>query len=165
MSTVSGTAVPLSHSPTWFTALVSSYFASGRREAAPPKPTALVIDDEGPIRELLSLYLDGEGLEVATVRSADGAKALVQHGQFDVVILDWMLEGVDGRELLHLWKAQHPDIPVIIFSGADLDEGGNGDRFPREADAVVRKGGPLEALSTAIFRSLERRKAQPSNAA
>jgi CheY-like chemotaxis protein len=165
MSTVSGTAMPLSNPQTWFTALVSSCLASASPEAREAKPRVLVIDDEGVIRELLSLYLGSKGLEVATVRSADGARAVVEQGQFDLVILDWKLEAADGLELAHLCKVKHSHIPVIIFTGTYLAEGLIGSGCGLEADAVVRKGGPLNALSAAIFRSLGPCKARLLNAA
>lgn len=141
MSAVGATAMPLSNAPTWFTAIISSYLASDRAEVRKAKPRVLVIDDEGVIRELLSLYLGSKGLEVATVRSADGARALVVQGQFDLVILDWRLGAEDGLELLHLCKAKHPHIPVIIFTGGNLDEGRSGGSLGLEADAIVLKGG------------------------
>lgn len=165
MSTSSGAGMALPNAPTWFTAIVSSYWVSRHPQAPQPKPRVLVVDDEGAIRELLSLYLDGKGLEVATARSADGARALVKQGQFDLVILDWMLKAADGLELLQLCKAEHPDTPVIIFTSVDLDRACGGGGLAQGADEVVRKGGPLDALSTAIFRSLERGKVQTPRAA
>ncbi|MDD1750244.1 MAG: response regulator [Methanothrix sp.] len=165
MSTASGTAKPLSSLSTWFTTMMSSYLVSGSSQARQRRPRVLVIDDEGAIRELLSLYLDGKGLEVATARSADGARALVKHGQFDLVILDWMLKAADGLELLHSCKAEHPDIPVIVFTSVDLDKGYSGGGFTHGADEIVRKGGPLDALSTAVFRCLDRGQVQTPRAA
>ncbi len=162
MSTVSGTAQPLSNLSSWFSTMMSSCLASRTAQSRKPRPRVLVIDDEGAIRELLSLYLDSKGLEVATVRSADGARALVAQGKFDLVVLDWMLNGADGQELLHFCKAEHPHIPIVIFSSAELDEGGGPGTG---ADAVVRKGGPLDALSNTIFRILELRRVEMPHAA
>ena len=131
----------------------------------PAKPRVLVIDDEAAVCELLSLYLAEKGLEVATVRRVDEAKLLVEQGQFDLVVLDWRLDGADGLDLLQLCKALHPDIPVIIFTGAELGDGVLAGGLAREADEVVRKAGPLDTLSRAIFRHLGPRQAPPRNAA
>jgi DNA-binding response OmpR family regulator len=109
--------------------------------------------------ELLSLYLGHKGLEVATVQRAGEARPIIERGQFDLVLLDWKLDGIEGLDLLHLSKARHPDIPVIIYTGADLNEGSLGSDLAREADAVIHKMGPLDALSTAIFRHLDQRQA------
>jgi DNA-binding NtrC family response regulator len=129
------------------------------------KPRVLVIDDKDAVCNLLSLYLGEQGLEVATVRSAAEARAVIERGQFDLVILDWMLKGAERPDLLHLCTARHPDIPVIIFTAADLDEPCIKDLLARGADAVFRKKGPLDALSATICRSLARRQVQPLNAA
>ncbi len=104
-------------------------------------------------------------MEVATVRTTDGARTLVERGQFDLVILDWRLDGTTGQDLLHLSKSRHPDIPVILFTGADLSEGSMIAGVACEADAVVRKMGPLDALASAIFRHLDRRQAERRDAA
>jgi DNA-binding response OmpR family regulator len=131
-------------------------------EGPKKKPRVLVVDDESAIRELISLYLSSMGFEVSTAGSTEEAKTVMERGQFGIVILDWLLGGVGGLHLLHLCKVMHPDIPVIIFSGAHLDESDLGGGSYGEADAVVRKGGPLEALSTAILRCLDRRQDQQS---
>jgi two-component system, OmpR family, response regulator len=164
MSTLSATAIPLSGLPVWLSAIAGSRQARDRSEAGQTKPRVLVIDDEDTICELLSLYLADKGLEVATVRSAAEARALAGRGQFDLVILDWRLEGTEGLDLLHLWKAQHPDIPVIIYTGAHLEEPRIEGSLACEADAVVRKGKPFDELFTAIFQSLGRRQVETRSA-
>jgi CheY-like chemotaxis protein len=121
----------------------------------PAKRRVLVVDDERAICELLSLYLPQKGLEVATVQRAVEARTLIEQGQFDLLLLDWRLEGADGLDLLQLSKARHPSIPVIIFTGGDLGEVSLEEGLAREADALVRKASPLAALSEAIFRHLD----------
>jgi len=162
---MSETALPLPNLSTWLSAVAASYLGSGRPEARLAKPRVLVIDDEIAVCELLSIYLGQKGLEVATVRTTDGARTLVERGQFDVVILDWKLDELAGLDLLRLSKTRHPDIPVIVFVGPDPNEGSIVNGLAREADAIVRKMGSLEALSTAIFRHLDRRPAESRHAA
>jgi len=159
MRTTTSTAITPAALP-WFATAAASWLALADKEARQPKPKVLIIDDEGPVREVLSLYLEGKGLEVASVRSTDGARVLVERGQFDLVILDWALAGAEGAQLLHLSKAQHPDIPVILFSRTDVEAG-----IASAADAVVRKGTSLEVLSAAIFQQLAQRQARPLSAA
>jgi DNA-binding response OmpR family regulator len=165
MAAISEAILPLPNLSTWLSAVAASCLASGKPDVRQAKPRILVIDDESAICELLSIYLGQKGLEVATVRTTDGARTLVERGQFDLVILDWKLDGTEGLDLLHLSKARHPDIPVIIFTGADLNEGSISNGLAREADAVVRKMGPLDALASTIFRHLDRREAERHDAA
>jgi len=160
MTIASGSPTPLPTATTQFPMGGSAVSPSDAANASKRKPRVLVVDDECAIRELISLYLSGMGFEVSTAGSAEEAKTVIERGQFGIVILDWLLHGVGGLHLLRLCKAMHPDIPVIVFSGALLDESDLGGGRYGEADAVVRKGGPLEALSTAILRCLERRQDQ-----
>jgi DNA-binding response OmpR family regulator len=165
MKPLSEMALQLPNLSTWLCTVAASCLGPSRTAAGQVRPRVLVIDDESSICELLSIYLGQKGLEVATVRTTDGARTLVERGQFDLVILDWKLDGVEGLDLLHLSKARHPDIPVIIFTGSDLNEGSLGRGLASEADAIVRKMGPLDALAAAISRQLDRRQAQARAAA
>ena len=77
---------------------------------------ALVIEDDGNIAELLRLYLGKDGFEV--MLCADGAKAEASFDLFapDVVLLDIMLPGMDGIEILKKLRScpATAGIPVII---------------------------------------------------
>jgi two-component system, chemotaxis family, sensor kinase CheA len=154
MSTATGTTIPRGNLPILFAAVASSFLAPRRSAVRAAKPRVLVIDGEHATRELLSLYLGEKGLEVATVRSAAEARPLIQRGQFDLLVLDWAVDGAEGLNLLHLCKTEHPDIPVIIFTDDDLHAQDVEGRLANEADAVTRKQGPLNALAAAIFQSL-----------
>jgi DNA-binding response OmpR family regulator len=165
MATINGATLPLPNLSTWLSTLACSALTAGRPEVRQARPRVLVVDDESALCELLSIYLGQKGLEVATVRTADGARTLVERGQFDLVILDWKLDGVEGLDLLHLSKARHPEIPVIIFTGSDLNEGSLGRGLACEADAIVRKMGPLDALATAVLQQLNRCQTQARDAA
>ncbi len=165
MSAVCEIALPVPSLSTWSGANLRSPLASDRPKARQEQPRVLVIDSKNGIRELLSLYLGSRGLEVATAQSGVEAKAVVERGQFDLVILGWVLEGVEGPDLLRLCKARHPDGGVIIFTGADLDQPGIDGILARGADAVVRRQESLGALFTAICQSLEPRRLLPLNAA
>lgn len=66
----------------------------------PRVPVVLVVDDEAPIREVIRRYLTAEGFQV--VEAADGGSALEQFDAHapDVVVLDVMMPGIDGIEVL-----------------------------------------------------------------
>jgi DNA-binding NtrC family response regulator len=138
-----------------------SFVPAETPKPSPAKPRVLVINDKSNVCELLLLYLEPRGLEVATVHRADEARTIIARGQFDLVVLDWELDGRQGLALLHLAKTQHPEIPVIIFTGDDLHDGVVEDGLAGEADAVVRGKGSLTALSATIFRHLESRDGEP----
>jgi two-component system, OmpR family, alkaline phosphatase synthesis response regulator PhoP len=81
-------------------------------------PTVLVVDDEPQIVELLRAYLEREGFGV--VEAADGCAALREHegARPDLVILDLMLPGVDGREVCRRIH-ERARTPVIMLTARD----------------------------------------------
>ena len=76
----------------------------------------LVVDDEAPIRELLSFNLKKSGYEVET--ATDGRTALQKAPEADLVLLDIMLPEVDGLEVCRQLKAdpQTSGIPIIMLT-------------------------------------------------
>jgi len=60
---------------------------------------ALIVEDERDVRELMSLHLKREGVEVVAVENGEEALKLLGADSFALVILDWMLPGVSGLEI------------------------------------------------------------------
>ena len=85
----------------------------------------LLADDDEPNRELLSRRLEKLGYEVQAVEDGREALELIRTGRFDLVLLDLLMPGLDGREVLARMKAdpvlQH--IPVIMISALDEVDG------------------------------------------
>lgn len=82
-------------------------------------PNILVIDDDVHISELLSEALRSEGYTVSAAYSGTEALMLLSKGRPDLILLDLMLPGLSGEELL----PQIKDIPVIIVSAkADISD-------------------------------------------
>jgi DNA-binding response OmpR family regulator len=83
--------------------------------------TVLVVDDEADLRALVRPYLEAEGLTVLEADTGPAALALLQQGGIDVAVVDVMLPGFDGFELLRrLRPGSH--VPVILLT-ARREEG------------------------------------------
>ena len=78
----------------------------------------LIVDDESPIREVLSASLKDEGHTVFTASDGEsGIKAMREH-QPEIVFLDiWMPGSLDGIEVLTSAKKQFPNIEFVMISG------------------------------------------------
>jgi DNA-binding response OmpR family regulator len=83
-----------------------------------PQRRVLVVEDDPSIRELVSLHLKLEGL--AVLSSADGAEALrlARTEQFDLIVLDVMLPGLDGVSVLGAIRRDsvNKDTPILMLT-------------------------------------------------
>lgn len=77
----------------------------------------LLVDDEEQFLELLSQRLEIRGLKVSSVTSGEEALALVEEQNFDVIVVDLSMPGIDGIETLKQLKEKDPDAEVIILTG------------------------------------------------
>ena len=82
-----------------------------------PLARILLVDDEIEILDVITEHLEREGY--AVTRAVDGAEALrkVQNERPDLVLLDIMLPGMNGLEVLRRLRRDHPKIPVIMLTG------------------------------------------------
>ncbi len=77
----------------------------------------LIVDDEAVIREGMRRILESEGYFVETSASGRAAIEKIQEKDFDVVVTDLKMPGMDGIEVLKAIKILQPDVPVIIITG------------------------------------------------
>jgi len=79
--------------------------------------TALVIDDDADIRELLRVMLEAGGFQVDVL--SDGIDAVNLKKWYDVILLDLKMPVFDGQRLTDYWQLTDPDIlrRVIVLSG------------------------------------------------
>ncbi|KIL34266.1 PhoB family transcriptional regulator [Cohnella kolymensis] len=76
----------------------------------------LVVDDEEKISRLLEIELEMEGYRVARAGNGSDALEMYRTGGWDLVLLDIMLPGMSGIELLRRIRAQDADTPVILLT-------------------------------------------------
>ncbi|MBI4264075.1 MAG: response regulator [Acidobacteria bacterium] len=77
----------------------------------------LVVDDEASIRDLLSKTLALAEYEVDTVADANAALDRVRAVEYDLLIADLKMPGMDGLTLIRQVKRIRTDLPVIIITG------------------------------------------------
>lgn len=116
-------------------------------------PHVLFVDDEAPIREMLSLYFRKQGWQVTSAVTPAEAKDRAAGGRFDVAIVDVDLAGENGLELLGYFKSQHAQMPVIIFSGLAGDDLAK-QALAAGANGFMRKTESLGTLFAEVNRHL-----------
>ena len=121
-------------------------------------PRILVVDDEAPIRNLLAAVLGDDGYAVDTAPAALDALDRISRHAPDLILLDVMMPGMDGLELLAVLRADPltSDIPVVIMSAAytrkDVVPGAD-DLLPKPfdlsdlLDVVARNVRPVAGLT------------------
>lgn len=83
-----------------------------------PLVRILLVEDDADIRQVLCLYLSFSGFDVR--EAADGQEAidLIPEYRPDLIVLDIMMQPVDGWEVLHWLRAQrmNPPLPVLVLT-------------------------------------------------
>jgi CheY-like chemotaxis protein len=90
----------------------------------------LIVDDDSAVQATIRLLLERAGHSV--VVASDGRKglAIFETGDFDLLLLDIFMPGMDGIETMRLIHQQQPLIPIIVISGNPiLAESGPGPDF------------------------------------
>ena len=105
-------------------------------------PTILIVDDCRPIADILARYLSSAGYKVTITADGGAALAAIAESRPDCVLLDLMMPGMTGMELLHALNADDAlaDIPVVLVSSR-VGEGRT--HFFAERDANICVGKPF----------------------
>src|SRR5246127_4164799 len=128
-----------------------------------PSDRILVVDDEEPIREIVSSMLSFANYQTRQASSGREALALLDTGeQFELMLSDLMMAELDGIGLLERTKEKYPDMPVVMVTAVhDISV----------ALAAIRNGAydyllkpfEREQLLATVSRALENRRLKVEN--
>jgi two-component system phosphate regulon response regulator PhoB len=137
------------------------------------KPRLLLVEDDASLRELLTWNFEREDFEIVSTSDGDEALLLAEESPPDIVILDWMIEGVSGIEVCRRLRRRPAtaNVPIIMLTarGEEADrirglETGADDYVtkpfsPRElvarVGAVLRRVRPALASQVLSYSDLE----------
>jgi len=116
-------------------------------------PSALIVDDERDIRELLVLTLGRMGLRTDTAATVAMARAQLAQGSYDLCLTDMRLPDGSGLDLIAEITAHHPDTPVAMITAfgnveaaVDALKAGAFDFVSKPVDLSVLRGLVKHAL-------------------
>jgi DNA-binding response OmpR family regulator len=92
---------------------------SSAADSAAPRslaPVVLLVEDEPGIVDFLKRGLQAEGFTVETASDGEEGQRRALAESFDMIVLDLMLPGVSGMEVLARLRASKPDMPVIVLT-------------------------------------------------
>lgn len=120
------------------------------------KPRLLLVDDDIPLTKNMSWLLSRRGYEVSAVNDGESALRIIEEQEFDVVILDQKMPGIDGIATLRELKKKRPNLEVIILTGASsIDSAVKG--FELGACDYTTKPMQLSDLEEKIRQAFERK--------
>jgi DNA-binding response OmpR family regulator len=114
----------------------------------------LVVDDDGPSRDLMRQFLEREGWTVSEAPDGPAALRAATETAIDVIVLDLGLPGLDGLDVLKAIR-RASGVPVIVVTGRD-EEGDKLSGFDAGADDYVVKPYSLPELGARVRAVLRR---------
>ena len=85
--------------------------------------SVLLVDDEPEVAEISRIFLEKNGnMKISTATSVSEALELLKQGEFDVVVSDYEMPGMNGIDLIRSLNTMDRDIPIIIFTGRGSEE-------------------------------------------
>ena len=112
----------------------------------------LYVDDEEEMLLTVASLLKEAGYSVVTARDATEAMKQAEDVTLGLLLLDLNLAGEDGVMLMRFFRRNHPDVPIIIYTGQEHDEAAVAKLLQQGAHQYVRKG-PNQRLLEAVQRS------------
>ena len=122
-----------------------------------PGKRILLVEDERPIREMVTFALGEDGYLIDEAEDGIAAESKIAEHLPDLILLDWMLPDVSGLELLRRWKRNESmqEIPVIMLT-ARVEERDKIDGLDSGADDYITKPFSVKELSARIRAVLRR---------
>jgi DNA-binding response OmpR family regulator len=99
--------------------------------------SVLIVEDEGPIRNLIAAVLKRERIEADTAENGREALLMLDRRRYDCIILDLMMPILDGRGVIE-WLQDHPRRPPVVLLTA-AGENMTADLPPSVVKVVLRK--------------------------
>lgn len=88
-----------------------------------PRPVVVLAEDDGSLREVMKTLLEEEGYRAVPCSTAfEALRAFFTEPRVDVLVLDWVLPDMEGRELIRLLHGQRElaELPIVLTTGVDL---------------------------------------------
>jgi CheY-like chemotaxis protein len=121
-------------------------------EVQTPRARILIADDEAHVREVLRHFLTREGYLVSAVEDGRGVLDTVSTFQPDVIVVDMVMPGLTGADVLTALRRTGVTVPVILISAYDIAVG-------EGFFAVLTKPFNLRALADTVAAAVDQGRA------
>jgi DNA-binding response OmpR family regulator len=128
------------------------------------RPKILIVDDEPHLRTGLRRILNKEGYEAMIAADGETALKLAEEKKPDIVLLDIIMPGMDGREVCRRLREVATEAQIIYLTAKAEPNGPLHAKYPRgEADAFIAKPATSKRILSKIESMLHSAKAQPAD--
>ncbi len=127
------------------------------------KARILAVDDQRYFRELTEGLLGDAGYDVQTATSGEEALHLLERDDFDIILTDLVMPGIDGSELVRRIKERRPEQDVIMVTGV-VDVKTAVDAMKQGAVDYILKPFDRDALVDSVDRILKQRRLRDEHA-
>jgi CheY-like chemotaxis protein len=117
----------------------------------------LIADDDSATREMMGGFFSEKGYFVFLAGDGEEALKLLEEERIDLVIADYQMPRMNGKELIGRINKFHPFLPVILITGRLLREGGDNafldhlhGHFPKPVDLKLLELSIAKALGMAV---------------
>jgi DNA-binding response OmpR family regulator len=114
----------------------------------------LIVDDDEDLRDSMTEVLAGAGMAVTQATRGEEALGLLEHGQFDLILLDLVMPGLPGLEVLRRIREKLPRVPVLMITAFASVENAV-EAMRQGASDYVTKPFRVDGLLAAVRRNLE----------
>ena len=117
----------------------------------------LIIEDDSFLQELEAGKLKKEGYEIITASTGEEAMQKITNPEIDIILLDLILPGIDGFEVLEKIRATETskNVPVIVFSNLSEEKDIKKSKELGANDFMVKSNFTLEELVAHVKKTLK----------
>jgi two-component system cell cycle response regulator len=128
-----------------------------------PKARVLAVDDQRYFRELIEGLLSDEGYEVVTASCGEEALHVLEREDFDIVITDLVMPGIDGTQLVERIKERRPEQDIVMVTGV-VDVKTAVAALKQGATDYILKPFDRKALASSLEKILQSRRVRDEHA-
>lgn len=125
----------------------------------PPRYSILVVDDTSSVLTVTEGMLRRSGYNVTCANSGTEALQMLKQREFNLVLMDVVMEGMSGPEAARGIRLLHPNLPILFMTGFPEYL----DNLDAQREMVIEKPFTAEKLTAAIAKVLNKTKAASSS--
>jgi DNA-binding response OmpR family regulator len=119
------------------------------------KKKILILEDEKPLAHALELKLTHEGFDVTTIDNGELGISLLQKENFDLVVSDLIIPGMDGFGVLEMIQTKKLHVPVIVMTNLNQEEDRKRAHDLGAVDFFVKSNSTLSQIVEGIKKKIK----------